>query len=147
MDHKSPSAISVLGFPFWSVCTFFVVVTVVLQVAESYSKTGLTLPLKILFLAQSVRSLGPQIFFRSSQRYVTAAALMTNVTYKGKLILFDSVHVIIGYRVVYDCNLGRWPPLSELFIFTINFFYFFLRVEVGCWSVAKDRGIRSWWGL
>ena len=49
--------------------TFFVVATVVLQVSEPYSRTGLTLLLKILIL---VRSLKPQMFFNCRK---TALAL------------------------------------------------------------------------
>ena len=51
------------------VCTFFVVATVVLHVSEPYSRTGLTLLLKILIL---VRSLELQTFFNCRE---TALAL------------------------------------------------------------------------
>ena len=72
--HRSSSLI-VIGqrrHELIKVCTFFVVATVVLHVSEPYSRTGLTLLLKILILVWSARSLELQTLFNCRK---TALAL------------------------------------------------------------------------
>ena len=105
------------------VCTFFLVTTVVLHVSEPYSRTGLTLLLKILILVWSVRSLELQTFFNCRKTALalsilalTSASVPPGYDYTNqigkRIYLFEQVVIQpnwLSVRSVYLEDLG-FPP-------------------------------------